>query len=40
MSETWREDNRANWDERVAHHLGAPSFDLAPLRPGRGARPT
>ena len=37
MSEQWREDNRANWDERVAHHLAAPSYDLAALRAGRGA---
>lgn len=32
----WREANRANWDERVAIHLAAPSYDLAPLRQGRG----
>ena len=32
----WRAANRANWDERVAVHLGAPSYDLAPLRAGRG----
>ena len=32
----WRAANRANWDERVALHLGADSYDLAPLRAGRG----
>ena len=32
----WRAANRANWDERVAVHLDAPSYDLAPLRAGRG----
>lgn len=32
----WRAANRANWDERVAVHLGAPSYDMAPLRAGRG----
>lgn len=32
----WRAINRANWDERVAVHLGAPGYDLAPLRAGRG----
>ena len=32
----WREINRANWDERVAVHLEAPSYDLAPLRAGHG----
>ncbi len=36
MSEVWRDDNRANWDERVALHLGTPAYDLAPLRAGRG----
>jgi SAM-dependent methyltransferase len=35
--EDWRAANRANWDERVAIHLGAPSYDLAPLRAGRGS---
>ena len=35
-AEDWRAANRANWDERVAVHLGAPSYDLAPLRAGRG----
>ena len=28
--------NRANWDERVPIHLAAPSYDLTPLREGRG----
>jgi len=32
----WRAANRANWDERVAIHLAAPLYDLAPLRAGRG----
>src|SRR5689334_22216470 len=31
----WRARNRANWDERVAVHLGPGSnYDLAPLRAG------
>ena len=30
----WRQLNRANWDERVPIHLGAPSYDLVPLRSG------
>ncbi len=35
--EDWREDNRANWDERTAVHLGPGSFyDLEPLRAGQG----
>jgi SAM-dependent methyltransferase len=34
--EDWRAVNRANWDERVAIHLAAPSYDLAPLRAGQG----
>jgi len=34
--ENWRDLNRANWDERVAVHLGAASYDLGPLRAGRG----
>ena len=34
--EDWRAINRANWDERVAIHLSAPSYDLAPLRAGQG----
>jgi SAM-dependent methyltransferase len=32
----WLETNRANWDERVAYHLVAPSYDLRALREGRG----
>ena len=32
----WRELNRANWDERVAVHLGGPGYDLGPLRAGQG----
>ena len=32
----WREINRASWDEVVAVHLKAPSYDLGPLRAGRG----
>jgi SAM-dependent methyltransferase len=37
MSESeWRESNRASWDERVDLHLEAESYDLAPLRSGRG----
>ena len=36
--EGWREDIRANWDERTAVHLGPGSaYDLGPLRAGRGA---
>ena len=31
----WREFNRANWDERVAVHLGTGGYDLSPLREGR-----
>ena len=34
--EDWRDLNRANWDERVAVHLGAASYDLGALRAGRG----
>jgi SAM-dependent methyltransferase len=34
--EDWRALNRANWDERVAIHLGPAGYDLAPLRAGRG----
>ena len=34
--EDWRAVNRANWDERVPIHLAAPSYDLSPLRAGRG----
>lgn len=36
QDEDWRAVNRANWDERVAVHLAAPSYDLGPLRAGRG----
>jgi SAM-dependent methyltransferase len=32
----WRSANRANWDERVAIHLGAPCYELESLRAGRG----
>jgi hypothetical protein len=32
----WLATNRANWDERVDLHLEAESYDLAPLRNGRG----
>lgn len=32
----WRTANRANWDERVAVHLGPRGYDLADLRQGRG----
>jgi SAM-dependent methyltransferase len=35
-AEDWRALNRANWDERVAVHLAAKEYDLAPLRAGRG----
>jgi SAM-dependent methyltransferase len=35
MTDDWRALNRANWDERVAVHLGAGSdYDLAGLRQG------
>jgi SAM-dependent methyltransferase len=34
QDEDWRAVNRANWDERVAVHLAAPLYDLAPLRAG------
>lgn len=30
----WRTLNRASWDERVAVHLAAASYDLGPLRAG------
>ncbi len=36
MAEGWLALNRANWDERVAVHLGPAGYDLAPLRAGRG----
>ena len=32
----WRAANRANWDERVAVHLGERGYDLSRLRMGRG----
>ena len=32
----WRSANRANWDERVAIHLGAACYELESLRAGRG----
>lgn len=32
----WRRLNRANWDERVAVHLGPGGYDLSHLRAGRG----
>jgi SAM-dependent methyltransferase len=32
----WRRLNRANWDERVAVHLGPRGYDLSALRAGRG----
>jgi SAM-dependent methyltransferase len=32
----WRSANRANWDERVAVHLGAACYELESLRAGRG----
>lgn len=35
-NEDWRAVNRANWDERVAIHLAAESYDLAALRSGHG----
>jgi SAM-dependent methyltransferase len=35
-SADWREINRASWDEAVAVHLKAPSYDLGPLRGGCG----
>ena len=36
MMSDWRALNRANWDERVAVHLGSQGYDLGPLRAGRG----
>ena len=33
---TWREANLANWDERVAIHLGPRGYDLSHLRAGHG----
>ncbi len=32
----WRALNRANWDERVAIHMGPGGYDLGTLRAGRG----
>jgi SAM-dependent methyltransferase len=32
----WHRLNRANWDERVPIHARAQSYDLGPLRAGRG----
>lgn len=32
----WRAINRANWDERVAIHMGPGGYDLSPLRAGHG----
>lgn len=32
----WRSANRANWDERVAIHLGPGGYDLSDLRNGHG----
>jgi SAM-dependent methyltransferase len=32
----WRSANRANWDERVAVHLGAACYELESLRASRG----
>jgi SAM-dependent methyltransferase len=32
----WRGANRANWNERVAVHLGERGYDLSTLRAGRG----
>ena len=34
--QAWRSLNRANWDERVAVHLGAEDYELGALRAGRG----
>ena len=35
-SADWRALNRANWDERVPIHMRSKSYDLGPLRDGRG----
>jgi hypothetical protein len=32
----WTAVNRANWDEKVAIHLGPGGYDLVHLRAGRG----
>ncbi len=37
VPEDWRAANRATWDERVAIHLEASAYDLAPLKAGRAA---
>jgi SAM-dependent methyltransferase len=36
MNPNWRDLNRKDWDERVDLHLEAESYDLGPLRSGRG----
>ena len=36
MRPEWLAANRANWDERVDIHLASESYDLAPLRAGKG----
>jgi len=36
MDPNWRDLNRRDWNERVDLHLGAESYDLEPLRSGRG----
>jgi SAM-dependent methyltransferase len=36
MDPNWRDLNRKDWDERVDLHLDAESYDLSPLRSGRG----
>jgi SAM-dependent methyltransferase len=36
MSEDWRALNRANWDERVAYHLGPGGYDQSSHRAGAG----
>lgn len=35
-SKSWRDLNRAKWDERVAVHLEPTGYDLSTLRAGRG----
>src|SRR5262245_19678536 len=35
-ADEWVQTNRANWDERVAYHLDASSYDLTDLRAGKG----
>ena len=32
--EGWLEANRSNWDARVPLHIGAPEYDMTPLREG------